>query len=75
MDFGLLILLALDIPICAITGFAMALGLLRRADALERRLALLEARLDLAGPAPSANPSLLPAAPPVSDPISAEPAA
>src|SRR4051812_39529542 len=74
MDFGLLILLALAIPVCAIAGFVMALGLRRRADALERRLARLEARLGPAEPAPSAVSSPLPAAPLVPEPISTEPA-
>ena len=64
MEIGLLVLLAVAIPVCAIAGFFMALGLQRRAHALERRLAVIEAQLGLAGSTPSAVPSPLPAAPP-----------
>ena len=64
MEIGLLVLVAVAIPVCAIAGFFMALGLQRRAHALERRLAVIEAQLGLAGPTPSAVPSPLPAAPP-----------
>lgn len=45
MEFVLLMLLALAIPVCAIGGFALALKLRARTALLERRLAELEAEL------------------------------
>src|SRR3954453_10276631 len=75
MEIGLLVLLAVAIPVCAIAGFFMALGLQRRAHALERRLAGIETQLGLAGPPPTAAPPPPPAPPPsaVPSPLPAAP--
>ena len=50
MEFVILGLAALAVPVLGVWGFVRTVGLLRRADALEARLKVLEAQLGVAAP-------------------------
>ena len=50
MEFVILGLAALAVPVLGVWGFVRTVGLLRRADALEARLKVIEAQLGMAAP-------------------------
>jgi uncharacterized membrane protein len=70
VEIALLVVLALAIPVCAIWGFVLALGLQTKTRLLEERLARVEAQVRAGGPLPAAEVAPETEAPPA--PVSTE---
>jgi uncharacterized membrane protein len=68
VEIALLVVLALAIPVCAIWGFVLALGLQTKTRLLEERLARVEAQFRAGGPLPAAEVAPEPEAPPPAAP-------
>src|ERR1700752_1045827 len=65
---GLLVLLLLAFPIAAIVGVVLAISTRDRLRGLERRLAMIERRLEGLGPTPAPRSSVEPSTPPAPQP-------
>jgi uncharacterized membrane protein len=70
VEIALLVVLALAIPVCAVWGFVLALGLRTKTRLLEERLARVEAQFRAGGPLPAAEAAPETEAPPA--PVSTE---